>query len=114
MNLVWLVLLLILCIEGYTEGGLKTEVVNIGAIFTLRSINGKVAKIAMKAAEQDVNSDPSILGGRKLAITLHDSNYSGFLSIVGGKLFRFLKFLVCSCITHLFTQQSLQLCYLLG
>lgn len=87
MNLVWLVLLLILCIRGYTEGVLNPEVVNIGAIFTFSTINGKVAKIAMKAAEQDVNSDPSILGGRKLAITLHDSNYSGFLSIVGALQF---------------------------
>ena len=103
MNLVWLVLLLILCIRGYTEGVLNPEVVNIGAIFTFSTINGKVAKIAMKAAEQDVNSDPSILGGRKLAITLHDSNYSGFLSIVGGKLFCFLKFFVCSYTIHLLT-----------
>ena len=87
MNMVWLVLFLFLCIGRYTEGGLKNEVVNIGAIFTFSTINGKVAKIAMKAAEQDVNSDPSVLGGRKLAITLHDSNFSGFLSIVGGKLF---------------------------
>ena len=109
MNLVWLVLLLILCIRGYTEGVLNPEVVNIGAIFTFSTINGKVAKIAMKAAEQDVNSDPSILGGRKLAITLHDSNYSGFLSIVGGKLFCFLKFFVCSYTIHLLTLLSSRL-----
>lgn len=87
MNLVRLVLLLILCIRGCSEAGLKTEVVNVGAIFTSSSINGKVAKIAMKAAEQDVNSDPSILHGRKLVITMHDSNYSGFLGIVGGNMF---------------------------
>ena len=109
MNLVWLVLLLILCIRGYTEGVLNPEVVNIGAIFSFSTINGKVAKIAMKAAEQDVNSDPSILGGRKLAITLHDSNYSGFLSIVGGKLFCFLKFFVCSYTIHLLTLLSSRL-----
>lgn len=100
MNLVWLVLFLILCVGRYTEGGLRNEVVNIGAIFTFSTINGKVAKIAMKAAEQDVNSDPSMLGGRKLAITLHDSNYSGFLSIMGGNCFvlLFFKIFVCSCI----------------
>ncbi|KAG7978475.1 hypothetical protein I3843_05G084800 [Carya illinoinensis] len=44
---------------------------------------GKVARVAMKAAEDDVNSDPSILGGRKLSILLHDSNFSGFLGIMG-------------------------------
>lgn len=46
-----------------------------------------VAKIAMKAAEEDVNSDPAVLGGTKLAISMHDSNYSGFLGILGGNFF---------------------------
>ena len=83
MNLVWIVLLLILYIRRYTKEVLNPEVVNIGAIFTFSTINGKVVKIVMKAVKQDVNSDPSVLGGRKLAITLHDSNYSRFLRIVG-------------------------------
>lgn len=47
-------------------------------------------QIAMRAAEDDVNSDPSILGGSKLSILMHDSNFSGFLGIVGGKLFYYL------------------------
>ena len=87
MNLVWLVLLLILYIKRYTEEVLNLEVVNIGAIFTFSTINGKVAKIVKKAVEQDVNFVPSILGGRKLVITLHESNYSGFLKIVGALQF---------------------------
>ncbi|KAG8657649.1 hypothetical protein MANES_03G097600v8 [Manihot esculenta] len=41
----------------------------------------------MKAAEDDINSDPSILGGRKLSITMHDSNFSGFLGIIGALQF---------------------------
>ncbi|GER54980.1 glutamate receptor [Striga asiatica] len=63
------------------------DVVNIGAIFVLSTINGKVAKIAMNAAVEDVNSDPKFLGGRKLNLSTHDSNYSGFLSIIGGLRF---------------------------
>ncbi|KAF9607746.1 hypothetical protein IFM89_000093 [Coptis chinensis] len=58
----------------------------LGAIFTLGTINGQVSKIAMEAAVNDVNYDPSFLGGSKLNITVHDSNFSGFLSIIGGSL----------------------------
>ncbi|GFZ00379.1 glutamate receptor 2 [Actinidia rufa] len=61
----------------------EAEFVNVGAIFTFSTINAKVAGIAMNAAMEDVNSDPSVLGGKKLAIHMHDSNYSGFLSIIG-------------------------------
>ncbi|XP_022763797.1 glutamate receptor 3.2-like isoform X2 [Durio zibethinus] len=41
----------------------------------------------MKAAEYDINSDPSILGGRKLTIALHDSNFSSFLGMIGALQF---------------------------
>lgn len=87
MNLVWLVWIWILYFGAYSEGSLRPDVINVGAIFTFSSINGKVAKIAMKAAEQDVNSDPSILGGSRLSLSMYDSNFSGFLSIVGALRF---------------------------
>ncbi|KAG9156585.1 hypothetical protein Leryth_006560 [Lithospermum erythrorhizon] len=61
----------------------ENNVVNIGAIFTFSSITGRVSRIAMNAAVHDVNSDPKFLGGRKLALSMHDSNYNGFLSIMG-------------------------------
>ncbi|GER25342.1 glutamate receptor [Striga asiatica] len=64
-----------------------SDVVNIGAIFAFSTINGRVAKIAMNAAVEDVNSDPKFLGGRKLTLSSYDSNYSGFLSIIGGLRF---------------------------
>ncbi|CAA0814088.1 Glutamate receptor 3.2 [Striga hermonthica] len=64
-----------------------SDVVNIGAIFAFSTINGRVAKIAMNAAVEDVNSDPKFLGGRKLNLSSYDSNYSGFLSIIGGLRF---------------------------
>ncbi|GFP95067.1 glutamate receptor 3.2 [Phtheirospermum japonicum] len=41
----------------------------------------------MNAAVEDVNSDPSFLHGRKLVLSTHDSNYSGFLGIIGGLQF---------------------------
>ncbi|XP_071735342.1 glutamate receptor 3.6-like [Rutidosis leptorrhynchoides] len=60
----------------------RPQIVNIASILTFDSIIGKVAKIALQAAIEDVNSDPTILHGTKLEITLHDSNYSAFLSMM--------------------------------
>ncbi|KAG6406354.1 hypothetical protein SASPL_133954 [Salvia splendens] len=59
------------------------DAINIVAIFSLGTINGKVAKIAMAAATADVNSDPTILGASKLLLSVYDSNFSGFLGIIG-------------------------------
>ncbi|CAK7329071.1 unnamed protein product [Dovyalis caffra] len=88
MNLAWLLPILILCISSFSRGALTPGgTVNVGAIFTFSTINGKVAKIAMKAAEDDINSDPRFLGGRKLSINMHDSNFSGFLGIIGALQF---------------------------
>ncbi|GAB4848373.1 hypothetical protein Ancab_003068 [Ancistrocladus abbreviatus] len=60
----------------------RPEVVNIGAILAVDSIVGKVAKVAIEAALDDVNSNPDVLPGAKLNILMLDSNYSGFLGIV--------------------------------
>lgn len=94
MNMVWL-LLVLFCVQGITSEGIssRNEVVKVGAIFSLSSVNGKVSKIAIEAAEKDVNSDPSVLGGRKLSISIHDANYSGFLGITGGILLFIIRFL---------------------
>lgn len=86
MSMVWLLLVLV-CIQGISEGASRNEVVKVGAIFSLSSVNGKVSKLAIEAAEKDVNSDPSVLGGRKLSISIYDANYSGFLGITGGNTF---------------------------
>ncbi|KAJ6386388.1 hypothetical protein OIU77_029368 [Salix suchowensis] len=88
MNLAWLLSFWILCTSSFSQGALSPGgTVNVGAIFTFSSINGRVAKIAMKAAEDDINSDPSLLGGRKLSINMHDSNFSGFMGIIGALQF---------------------------
>ncbi|MBA0742990.1 hypothetical protein Gogos_005714 [Gossypium gossypioides] len=87
MNLVLLLSTFSLFIGVLSEEGLNPAIVNVGAIFSFNTINGKVAKVAMKAAEDDINSDPSVLGGRKLSIKLHDSNFSSFLGILGALQF---------------------------
>ncbi|XP_017638069.1 glutamate receptor 3.2-like isoform X4 [Gossypium arboreum] len=87
MNLVLLLSTFSLFIGVLSEEGLNPGIMNVGAIFSFNTINGKVAKVAMKAAEDDINSDPSVLGGRKLSIQLHDSNFSSFLGIIGALQF---------------------------
>lgn len=87
MNLVWLVSILLICGQGSIEAASRPAVVNVGAMFAAGSINGRVLKIAIEAARNDVNSDPSILRQTKLSISFHNSNYSGFLGLVGGKFF---------------------------
>ncbi|KAJ0550089.1 putative periplasmic binding protein-like I [Helianthus annuus] len=89
MNLVWALVVLVVNFSGcFTEGmnntsvSTRPDVVNVASILTFDSIIGKVAKIALQAAIEDVNSDPTILKGTKLKITFHDSNYSGFLSMM--------------------------------
>lgn len=68
---------------GYsTNVSTRPDVVNIGALFSFSSMIGRVAKIAVEAAIEDVNSDPAVLGGTKLKLTFHDTNYSGFLGII--------------------------------
>ncbi|XP_024963969.1 glutamate receptor 3.2-like [Cynara cardunculus var. scolymus] len=59
------------------------DIINIGSIFTLKTIHGRVCTIAMKAAVDDVNSHPTILPGRHLNLSIYDANFSGFLCIMG-------------------------------
>ncbi|KAL3620761.1 hypothetical protein CASFOL_035673 [Castilleja foliolosa] len=85
MNFFWLsVVLYSLFTKGFSVKVSKPEVINIGAIFSFDTINGRVSKIAMKAAVEDINSNPNILNASKLVLSMHDSNYSGFLGIIGG------------------------------
>ncbi|RID50419.1 hypothetical protein BRARA_H01149, partial [Brassica rapa] len=85
-----------------SEGASRPHVVNVGAIFGLNTLHGKVANIAMKAAEDDVNSDPSFLGGSKLRILMNDAKRSGFLSIIGA-----LKFMETDAVAIIGPQTSI-------
>uniref|UniRef100_A0A1J3IV88 Glutamate receptor n=1 Tax=Noccaea caerulescens TaxID=107243 RepID=A0A1J3IV88_NOCCA len=89
----WVLVLLnfiVLSGDGMISEGASSRpstVVNVGAIFSLSTIHGQVADIAMKAAEDDVNSDPTFLGGSKLRITMYDAKRNGFLTIMGALQF---------------------------
>ncbi|XP_071708595.1 glutamate receptor 3.6-like [Rutidosis leptorrhynchoides] len=89
LNLVWAMMLSVVKFSGcYVEGlndtsvSSRPHIVNIASVLTFDSIIGKVAKIALQEAIKDVNSDPTILKGTKLNLTLHDSNFSAFLSMM--------------------------------
>lgn len=102
MNPFWLLAIFIICINGRsTEGASRPAVVNVGAVFAVSTINGGVSKIAIKAAEKDVNSDPTILSGTKLSVSIHDSNYSGFLSIMGG-IILLMHACLFTCLDHIY------------
>jgi ionotropic glutamate receptor/U3 small nucleolar RNA-associated protein 19 len=62
----------------------RPDVVNIGALFTFNSIIGRVAKIAIAAAVNDINNDSRVLSGTKLVVQMQDTNSSGFIGIVQG------------------------------
>lgn len=104
MNMLWLLVLLVFY-HGTSSNGVVTnvsnrpDVVNVGAILSGSSIIGKVAKVAIEAAVEDVNSDPGVLSGTKINLTMQDSNFSRFLGIVEGMLF--LISIVCFFINHL-------------
>ncbi|KAI3947823.1 hypothetical protein MKX01_034488 [Papaver californicum] len=88
MKMSWFLLLLLVLQYGVlTTGVARPAVVSIGAMYTADTINGKVTNIAMDAAVRDVNSDPRVLHGSKLVLNLHDSNFSGFLGIIGALQF---------------------------
>ncbi|KAL1315943.1 hypothetical protein AAHE18_15G027000 [Arachis hypogaea] len=84
---VWFLVLIILSNGFYSNGAdmqnfTVPEVVNIGALFSFNGSFGRSVKFAIKAAVDDVNSDPSILGKTKLNLILQeDTKYRGFLSI---------------------------------
>lgn len=87
MKLVWFLGLLVLCfrVPSYAESGnisSRPAVVNIGAMFSFDSVIGRVAKVAIEAAVEDINLNSSVLGGSKLVVTMQDTRFSGFLGIV--------------------------------
>ncbi|GFQ06755.1 glutamate receptor 3.6 [Phtheirospermum japonicum] len=88
MKAFWVLLLLAFLITSYPCGvctshsSRRPDVVNIGAILTFDSVIGKVAKVAIQAAVDDVNSNLHVLKKTKLNVTMLDSHFSGFLGIV--------------------------------
>ncbi|XP_034226272.1 glutamate receptor 3.6-like [Prunus dulcis] len=91
MNKALLLMLFMVFYNGASSNGLgvgatattaRPEVVNIGAIFTFDSVIGKIAKLAIALAVEDVNSDPEILNGTKLTLKMQNTKSSDFLGII--------------------------------
>ena len=79
---------------------MRPSVVNIGALFPFNSTIGRVAKVAIAAAVNDINKDPSVLRGTKLVVQMQDTNYSGFIGIVQGTPFMSLALFLASPLCH--------------
>lgn len=62
----------------------RPAVVQVGALFTFDSTIGRVAKVAIHAAKDDINADQSVLRGSRLEILMSDTNCSGFWGVVEG------------------------------
>ncbi|XP_056686288.1 glutamate receptor 3.3 isoform X1 [Spinacia oleracea] len=76
---IWLLFVLS---NGAGNNAARPAVINIGALFDFNSTIGKVAKIAVQEAVDDINSDSSILNGSKLKLIMRDSVCSGFLGFI--------------------------------
>ncbi|KAF9587794.1 hypothetical protein IFM89_005669 [Coptis chinensis] len=61
----------------------RPMVVNIGAVFTYNSVIGRVAKVAIQAAADDINADQSILRGVKLNFIMADAECNVFMGAIG-------------------------------
>ncbi|KAL8514506.1 hypothetical protein ACS0TY_013569 [Phlomoides rotata] len=87
MGVFWFFLLWALSL-GVLSNGLtvnassRPKAVKVGAIFTLDSTIGRVAKVAIEEAVKDVNSNSSVLRGTELIVDIRNSNCSGFLGLV--------------------------------
>ncbi|KAK7346273.1 hypothetical protein VNO80_20788 [Phaseolus coccineus] len=83
-----LLLVLVVFYSGFPSKGISSvstrpRAVNIGAILSFNSTIGRVAKVAIQAAVDDINSNATILNGTKLKISMLDTKLSaGFLGII--------------------------------
>ncbi|XP_019185479.1 PREDICTED: glutamate receptor 3.6-like [Ipomoea nil] len=94
MKLFWALILPVLYCGYLCEGvnstlSARPSVLNIGCILTLRSDVGKITKLVIETAVKDINSNPAVLGGTKLNVTILDNNSSGLMGIV--EAIRFLE-----------------------
>ncbi|KAI5418860.1 hypothetical protein KIW84_043185 [Lathyrus oleraceus] len=85
---VWLVLLMALSNLLFSsaavglENSTVPEFINIGVLYSFNTSVGRIVKIAVETAVDDINSDSTILGKTKLTLSFQeDSKYRGFLSI---------------------------------
>ncbi|XP_042389112.1 glutamate receptor 3.1-like [Zingiber officinale] len=82
--LLFLAIFLNLFLSGLNmnDSTMRPATVHVGAIFSHNTTIGRVAKVAIDAAVRDVNADPSILRGTKLAVVMQDSNCNNLIGVV--------------------------------
>lgn len=112
-TVIWVVLL-VLFSKGRTfnvissnVNSTRPQVVNIGALVCFNSSIGKVAKVAINTAVEDVNSNPAILKGTKLKVTMQDTKTSHFLGIIEGMYSLTLTYIHNFSSTHTHTHMYL-------
>nr|CAD1832130.1 unnamed protein product [Ananas comosus var. bracteatus] len=84
LSLFWVMLTtcLLLGLTGGPAAAARSVSVSVGALFTFNSTIGRAARLAIELAAEDVNADPSVLNGTRMAVLTQDTNCSGFLGTV--------------------------------
>ncbi|XP_011022198.1 PREDICTED: glutamate receptor 3.6-like [Populus euphratica] len=88
MHKVLFVSVMVFISNGLSSNGIglndtaRPKVVKIGALLNFNTIVGKVAKVAIEAAVEDVNNNNTILGETKLQVAMHDTKNSSFLGML--------------------------------
>ncbi|KAG2655520.1 hypothetical protein PVAP13_1KG018500 [Panicum virgatum] len=87
MKIVFLMLLLVSLFlfpnEIHKSLAARPSVVSIGSILRFNSTTGGVSAVAIRAALEDINSDPTVLNGTTLQVDMRDTNCDdGFLGMV--------------------------------
>ncbi|XP_062224310.1 glutamate receptor 3.1-like isoform X1 [Phragmites australis] len=104
---IWLVLTLFIPNGICNSLAARPSVVNIGSILRFNSTIGGVSAVAVHAALEDINSDPTILNGTTLQVDMRDTNCDdGFLGMVQGLQFMETDVIAiigpqCSTIAHI-------------
>ncbi|OEL21680.1 Glutamate receptor 3.1 [Dichanthelium oligosanthes] len=85
----------------------RPSAVHIGSILRFNSTTGGVAAVAIRAALEDINSDPTVLNGTTLQVDMRDTNCDdGFLGMVEALQFMETDVIAiigpqCSTIAHI-------------
>ncbi|CAH9089993.1 unnamed protein product [Cuscuta europaea] len=90
----WAVVMMMFYSSGCWDAAAATAgVVNVGCMLILDSPVGKVTKLAVEAAVEDINSNPTLLPATKLNLTLLDTTpTAAFLPILQGTKMALLIF----------------------
>ncbi|PKA66520.1 Glutamate receptor 3.4 [Apostasia shenzhenica] len=83
-SIAFVLLMLMVVVPHGSAAGERPAVVNIGAVLTYESIIGRIAKVAIVAAVDDVNTNKEVLNGTRLNLITDDANCSVFIGTISG------------------------------